>query len=75
MGNEIDFKKAFDVFAYWINKDKALYYAYQSNIAMAFYDAVKKEGIDFPQLHDISNKAAKNFLDMLIEKGEKSNGK
>lgn len=49
-----------------LKKDKGLYYGYQSNIAMAFYDEAKGQGIPQVKLHKIANNAAKNFLNLLI---------
>jgi diaminopimelate decarboxylase len=44
--------------------DPGLYYGYQANIAMTFYDTVKEYGIniDDKTLHEISNNAAVRFL-------------
>lgn len=54
-----------------LNEDKSegsYYYAWQSNIAMSFYDAFRNKYPDIHGLdiHKLSNEAAKNFLDMLI---------
>ena len=54
-----------------LREDKEYYYAWQSNIAMAFYDEYNKK---FPlnndamreALHEISNNAAKYFLSNLM---------
>lgn len=64
-----------------LNEDKSegnsLYYTWQSNIAMAFYDAVIKQcngknlyddSFGDESLHEVSNNAAKNFLNQLISK-------
>ena len=66
--NQISFPIAFKIFASTLKKDKELYYAYQSNIAMAFQDAVTGAGYRFPDLHKLANDAAKNFLNLLITK-------
>lgn len=53
-----------------LRKDKGLYYGYQLNIAMAFYDEYrknKKKYKDRQDIHKISNQAAKNFLNLLIK--------
>ena len=50
-----------------LKKDKGFYYAYQSNIAMAFYDVAVGKGIPNKKLHEIANDAAKNFLDVFIK--------
>ncbi len=43
-------------------EDPQYYYAWQSNIAMPFQDCCARAGIKFPQLHEIANEAAKEFL-------------
>lgn len=63
---------AFDEVFKKIREDKELYYAYQSNIAMAFKDEYHrarkdKAYIGSIAIHEIANKAAKNFLNLLIE--------
>lgn len=65
---ELTFAEAFNRFAEELRKDESLYYAYQSNIAMSFCDTINNAGIQFPQLHELSNIAAKNFLNLLIKK-------
>jgi len=53
-----------------LRNDEELYYSYQSNIAIAFYDEYKKNKKDRKELQDIAliaNNAAKNFLDLLIK--------
>lgn len=59
-----------------IKADPDLYIAYQANIAMAFYDEAHKykksietdigdyEMIEFNDLHELANNAAKRFLDL-----------
>ena len=69
----MEFGDAFNRWAEELRKDKELYYAYQSNIAMSFKDVLANAGINFPQLHDLANDAAKNFLNLLIVKGTKEN--
>ncbi|GAF68943.1 unnamed protein product [marine sediment metagenome] len=52
-----------------LKDDPDFYYAYQSNIAMAFFDAYNrcdKKYKNRGDLHKIANEAAKNFLDLLI---------
>ena len=59
-----------------LRKDKDWYNAYQSNIAMAFYDEAKRSGIvntkqegdEKTSIHKIANRAATNFMDMWIKK-------
>lgn len=54
-----------------IKKDKELYYAWQSNIAMAFYDEYRrceKKYKNLNDIHRIANDGAKNFLNLLVKK-------
>ena len=67
-----------------LGKDKSegsYYYTWQANIAMAFYDEFEKQS-DLHEkftkwlmlengVHEIANKAAKNFLDLLISQSNK----
>lgn len=73
METKIEFKDAFDVFTKTLKEDSALYYAYQSNIAVQFQDAITRAGYRFPDLHRLSNEAAMNFLDLLLAKTEEGN--
>jgi hypothetical protein len=52
-----------------LREDPEFYYGYQSNIAMAFYDEAKKQlkSESRKRLQNISNQAAKNFLDVWIK--------
>lgn len=53
-----------------LKKDKdpgSYYHAWQSNIAMSFYDECARNGVDGPLIHKVANQAAKNFLDLLIK--------
>jgi len=57
-----------------LKEDPDMYYAYQANIAMNFQDmayhykrGTGKKYLNRKDLHSISNSAAKNFLDHLIE--------
>ena len=59
-------KQAVDHLCSELRKDPGYCYSWQSNIAMAFQDACADAGIKFPQLHDVSNKAAVNFLKNLM---------
>ena len=76
-----EIKEAIKVITDAMREDKtegSYYYSWQSNIAMSFYDAVrnhldqKKGGNLFDEsfgdgaLHEVSNNAAKNFLDILL---------
>lgn len=51
-----------------LREDKGYYIAWQSNIAMAFQDAMTNAGYRFPDLHKLANQAADNFLDNLMRK-------
>lgn len=58
-----------------LEKDKSegsYYYSWQANIAMAFQDEYRKEFGDSPKMrvfmHEVSNNAAKNFLNMLCHR-------
>jgi hypothetical protein len=47
------------------------YHSWQCNIAMAFYDEYQKQAggsgeLSQPEIHRIANKAAQNFLNLLI---------
>lgn len=57
-----------------IKSDPELYYAYQANIAMQFQDEFKRQDLHLEHytneseiIHDISNRAAKQFLDLWIK--------
>jgi hypothetical protein len=66
-----------------LSRDKlegSCYHTWQANIAMSFYDAVRNltdgtnvfdEAFGDGALHEVSNKAAKNFLDLLISQSNK----
>jgi len=62
------FQEAFQVFTKTLKKDKALYQAYQANIAMAYYDCARWEGSRDSSVkrHAIGNRAATYFLDLLL---------
>ena len=68
-------KKAIKVLTEELAKDKSegsYYYSWQSNIAMAFYDEMKKrereDDTTYEFILNVANQAAKNFLDLLIKK-------
>lgn len=65
-----EFHKALDIVRKGIKEDPGLYYSYQSNIAMAFYDEYCRLDIrkykNKDTIHEIANKAAKNFLNLWI---------
>lgn len=53
-----------------LKKDKQYYYSWQANIAMAFkdeYDRCSKKYKNRKDIHNIANKAAINFLNLLIK--------
>jgi hypothetical protein len=67
-----DFVKAIEVFCEFLNKEPDLYQAYQANIAIQFKDEIAKS-LPFSirsnyhnEIHHAANKAAMNFLDLLI---------
>ena len=66
----MEFKEAFDIVAKQLREDEGYYIAWQANIAMAFQDTLSWAGYQFPELHKLSNDAAKMFIDMLISKSE-----
>jgi len=52
-----------------LKNDKELYYAYQANIAVQFQDEYARSKSTYKnheEIHKISNSAAKNFLNLLI---------
>lgn len=61
-----EMQEATRIFRKNIKEDKDLYWAYQCNIAMSFMDELERSGYKFPEMHEISNKAAKNFLDLWL---------
>jgi hypothetical protein len=66
---KMKYKKAFDTVVKTLKEDKGLYIAWQSNIAMAFYDTARqhKARISRNNLHKISNEAATYFLWLLCK--------
>ena len=65
-----EFKEAFDIVAKQLREDIGYYIAWQANIAVAFQDTLSWAGYQFPELHKLSNDAAKRFIDLLISKSE-----
>lgn len=64
---ELIYHNAVKVVIQTLRDDPEMYYGFQSNIAMAFYDALyKTRGYSLPTDHDMVNTAAKNFLNMFI---------
>jgi hypothetical protein len=51
-----------------LTKDEDYFITWQSNLAMAFYDTAQEKGLDVPKdvLQEVSNDAARRFLDQLI---------
>lgn len=67
--DEISVAAAVKVLAKALRRDKDFYFAYQSNIAMAFID--EGSAISHPEvLSEVANKAAKRFLDLFISESE-----
>ena len=58
-----------------LSQDDGYYYGWQSNIAMSFVDEYSKTKgyVSKKKLHKIANKAAKNFLDLLIVENKRGN--
>jgi hypothetical protein len=71
MKKKTKFHKALDIVRNDIKEDPELYYTYQSNIAMAFYDEYYRLDIrkykNKATIHEITNNAAKNFLNLWIK--------
>lgn len=66
------FINAIQIICNELEKDKELYYAWQSAIAMSFYDnyrlkkkQVFQRNLKLIDIHEISNEAAKAFLNLL----------
>ena len=49
-----------------LKRDPAYYISWQANIAMAFQDEMHWAGYKLPDLHAIANRAADNFLKLLM---------
>lgn len=64
----MDVQNAVKTLAQALKEDEGFFYAYQSNIAMAFYDEVKRHDlcITHEKLHEISNNGAKAFLQLFV---------
>ena len=79
MANRPTLPRAIKVIQDAMAEDKSegsYYYSWQANIAMAFQDEYARmkerhrimgQGIFDPNIHEISNTAAKNFLDLFIK--------
>jgi hypothetical protein len=65
-GEKMETKKAIEHLSKVLLEDAGYYFAWQSNIAMAFQDCCSRKGYKFPDLHEISNQAAKDFLSNLM---------
>lgn len=62
-----EINKAFQIVFYQLRKDEGLYYGWQSNIAVQFMDECHRNKIYSSKLHEISNRASKSFLNLLIK--------
>lgn len=74
---ETDFQNALRLVSSEIKNDSNLYYAYQANIAVQFQDEMARiisEGkdIDRTLIHQASNNAAKNFLNLWLKDGKET---
>ena len=74
----MNIKEAVDTFVKALKEDEQYYYSWQSNIAMSFVDEFNRKQPDgfflsliSLDIHEVANKAAKNFLNMLITQQEK----
>jgi hypothetical protein len=67
---EITVAEAVQVLCDALETDDGLFWAYQSNIAMQFVDHVERAGKGFPELHQLANDAAKEFLRLLMFRPE-----
>ena len=65
----MEFQKALKVFQKTLRKDKGLYQSYLANIAMAYFDCAnwEKSRDSSAKRHAIGNRAAKYFLDLLLQ--------
>jgi len=60
---------AVGILAKALREDEGFYYSYQANIAVAFQDEFARSPLKYKnrsEVHRISNEAAKNFLNNLI---------
>lgn len=62
--------KAVQTLAKALKKDEDLYFGYQSNIAMAFFDEAGRNKLYSSKLLHISNVAAQNFLNLFISQAK-----
>lgn len=61
----MELKEAMKVVTTAIKNDPELFYGYQANIAVCFQDECASNKIGSKQtIHEISNEAAKNFLNL-----------
>ena len=65
----VDEQKVVENFVEMLKSDPEMYYGYQSNIAMAFYDEYRRTGnnLSHEKVHEVANNAAKKFLNQLIK--------
>lgn len=62
----MELKEALENLCEELEKDPAYKYTWQANIAVQFQDELTRRGYKLPDQHEISNVAAKNFLNILI---------
>lgn len=65
---EVEFSDIIRLLSEKLKKDPDYYYSWQANIAMAFIDEYYRS--KEKNIHEISNNAAKYFLDLLGSKNE-----
>lgn len=70
-----NFIKALNIVRKKLRNDDEIFFAYKANIAMAFFDACywykkknNKKVLSNSDIHKCANEAAKNFLNLWIEK-------
>jgi len=70
MNNINELRRSILVLTEALENDEELFYAYQANIAMAFFDEHRrnpKKYKNIKDIHEIANNAAKNFLNIWIK--------
>lgn len=77
LDDRVSIPEAVDRLIHALKADEGYYISWQANIAVQFQDECKrfkaesdKDYLSADDIHGISNKAAKNFLDLLIKQGD-----
>jgi DNA-directed RNA polymerase specialized sigma54-like protein len=63
-------QQAVQTIAKALREDADYHHGWQSNIAVTLIDGVERAGYRLPNLHDIANKAAQDFLAQLMRNAE-----